>query len=124
MPPADKPKSEYQKKRERTAARKASSHKYHIRVHYNMTPEQWQVLHDKFDGKCWICLGGSTVALATDHDHSCCPTNISCGECVRGVLCKRCNFWLLGKILRESSLGTAHAIAILKRAIAYLEGTL
>jgi hypothetical protein len=118
------PQTPNQKKRARTAARKASSHKYHIKVHYNLTPEEWQALKDKYGGKCWICLGGSTVALATDHDHSCCPTNISCGRCVRGLLCKRCNFWLLGKILRETSLGKEHAIMVLKRAIAYLEGKL
>ena len=122
VPP--KPLTPYQKKRARTAARRASSHKYHIKAHYNLTPEQWQKLKDKYDGKCWICLGGSAVNLATDHDHSCCPGPVSCGECVRGVLCKRCNFWLLGKILHESSKGKAYAIMILKRAIAYLEGRL
>ena len=42
---------------------------------------------------CSIC--GSFDKLIIDHDHSCCDKqNYSCGKCVRGVLCNKCNLGL------------------------------
>lgn len=47
---------------------------------------------------CQIC-GKSEPTEAgwqVDHDHSCCPGAFTCGRCVRGLLCARCNL-LIGK---------------------------
>ena len=38
---------------------------------------------------CQVC--GSFNRLTVDHDHSCCPTAKSCSNCIRGILCHKCN---------------------------------
>ena len=38
---------------------------------------------------CEVC--GSFERLAVDHDHSCCEGQFTCGSCVRGMLCIKCN---------------------------------
>jgi hypothetical protein len=57
----------------------------HLAKTYKMTAKQISNLPKA----CEIC--GSTDKLTIDHDHSCCSGGLSCGLCVRGVLCFRCN---------------------------------
>ncbi len=38
---------------------------------------------------CEVC--GTHENLYVDHDHTCCPGSRTCGECVRGILCRPCN---------------------------------
>jgi hypothetical protein len=40
---------------------------------------------------CNICNAVREDALHVDHDHNCCPKSGSCGKCVRGMICSKCN---------------------------------
>lgn len=68
---------------------------------FHLTPDQYDVMLTEQGGVCAICREpetrqhrgyGSVIALAVDHDHRCCPDKgSSCGKCIRGLLCDRCN---------------------------------
>lgn len=62
-------------------------------------------------GLCESC-GDYSKSLHIDHDHSCCNGPRSCGKCVRGALCAKCNVGL------GSFLDSAER---LRAAISYLE---
>ena len=65
---------------------------------YGLTMDQFDDMVQAQGGKCAICAtdkpGGSGM-WHVDHDHSCCSTRkTSCGKCLRGLLCSRCNIGL------------------------------
>lgn len=60
---------------------------------YKMSSEQYQRLLEEQNHACAICgkVNANGRDLYVDHDHSCCFGNKSCGECIRGLLCHKCN---------------------------------
>lgn len=62
---------------------------------YKILPEQYTSILLKQDNRCAICQVYLLVGnVAMDHDHNCCPGQVSCGQCIRGILCIRCNVGL------------------------------
>ena len=80
------------------------------RTRHGLWPEEIQARKDAQAGLCACC--GVRKATQVDHDHSHCPGAQGCRECVRDILCWRCN----------SALGAAQDdVATLRSAISYLE---
>jgi len=94
--------------------RKASvqSHGTKISRTYGVPPEWYGATLAEQEGVCAICGGQDEhKRLAVDHDHKCCPSRLSCGECVRGLLCQRCN-QVLGSV--------GESIDLLRKMVSYL----
>src|SRR6478735_4701436 len=81
-----------------------------LRRQYKLTPQGYDAILASQGGVCDICkTPPSGKRLSVDHDHSCCPGEVTCGECVRGLLCDNCNWWLglidddLGKLVHAEN---------------------
>lgn len=62
-----------------------------LKATYSLTGAQVRKLVAQQDHKCAICRKPFANRGNIDHDHACCPGEKSCGKCIRGVLCKKCN---------------------------------
>lgn len=61
---------------------------------FGITREQFDALFASQGNRCAICRTANPgrTFWAVDHDHGCCPgSERTCGECIRGILCKACN---------------------------------
>lgn len=87
-----------------------------LKRRYRLTLTQFKEMLAAQGGGCAICgtdePGGRWGAFFVDHDHSCCPGRNSCGACVRGLLCWKCNLRL--EVVEDTTF--------MERAIAYLDG--
>jgi Recombination endonuclease VII len=82
---------------------------------YNLSEAEWQGWLVRLNGRCPICrtTDPGSRGWQIDHDRACCPGTGSCGRCVRGLLCFRCNL-MLGQANDQPET--------LRAAIVYLAG--
>ena len=81
----------YQKNKARLNAAHRS---YSLRRSFGLTDEQFYNMAEIQDHRCAVCASPTPDGRGTwhvDHDHACCPGRTSCGQCIRGLLCSRCN---------------------------------
>lgn len=98
-------------------------YKSHLKTKYSISLEDLVLIYEAQGGGCAICNrglphpadeNGDKWQSNIDHDHACCPTDTTCGKCVRGILCRDCNL-MLGHA--KDNLST------LKKGVEYLEQT-
>ena len=85
---------------------------YEYKKKYGINLEQYNEMLAKQEGKCAICLFVYEKPLTVDHDHLCCPGEVTCGKCIRGLLCGKCNLGI--SYFNEN-------IEVIERAITYVK---
>ena len=81
---------------------------------YGLNVDSYMRIYENQGGVCMICKNPEKDGkrLSVDHDHTCCSGASSCGRCIRGLLCSRCN----------RALGVVNDnIDLMKAMIQYLE---
>lgn len=102
-----------ERRRTRTVA-----HNRRVAKVYGLDAEgvMYAALYEAQGGRCFICqrATGATKKLSVDHDHACCDGPVSCGKCVRGLLCSPCNRGVIGH-LRDDPEALLRAVEYLRR---------
>ena len=62
---------------------------HHLRLYGIPRVEVMRMVEQQ--GGCAICATKTGTDWVVDHDHACCPRTRTCGKCVRGVVCRKCN---------------------------------
>lgn len=61
---------------------------------HNLSYKRFMKIISRQDWSCAVCktkLYENINELCIDHNHLCCDKAESCGKCIRGILCRKCN---------------------------------
>ena len=124
--PKDHPRTEEQKQRYRAKDAESKRSKYvsnpekqksaTLKYKYKMTLDDYDRMLEQQGGVCALCSSPEPEGRGrfhVDHDHLCCPTDKTCGKCIRGLLCSPCNV----------RLGVLENTLWVEKAQAYLKNT-
>lgn len=92
--PINKQKIKERLERYKLDGRRAETIKFSsIKEKYKLTRKQYEDMFSLQGSGCAICKSSvpGKRGWNVDHDHSCCSGPISCGKCVRGIVCYKCN---------------------------------
>lgn len=109
---------------QKSAEGKAYSKNMKLKCKYKLSQEDFDNMLKSQDFKCYICKSenpGKHGTFYVDHDHSCCPGQVTCGKCIRGLLCQRCNRAL--GLFRDDIPIITEALEYLKKFISRKKGT-
>lgn len=81
---------------------------------YGITADDFAALLSRQAHQCQGCFCPVDSSSCLDHDHACCPGAKSCGNCIRGILCRPCNM-VLGAV-KDNETTLANLIAYLRRS--------
>jgi hypothetical protein len=81
-------------RRRQNEANPETRQRYHLNRNHHITLEQFNALLLSQGGRCACCRTTEPGGMGTfhvDHDHTCCASIPTCGNCIRGLLCNQCN---------------------------------
>jgi len=85
---------------------------------YGLTRAERDYIEETQLRRCAACLDPLGSDAQVDHDHACCGRETSCGDCVRGIVCGRCN-----KIVGRYENGTLRRTDLIELAAFYVDMT-
>ncbi len=83
-----------------SASQVIRARRWHLKTRFGLTEKEYEEVLAAQNHVCAICTQpevaldkrtGLVKRLHIDHDHRCCPGQNTCGKCIRGLLCRRCN---------------------------------
>jgi len=103
-----------EQRRRKTDPRRSRS--IQMKSTFGITLDDYELMLDAQGGLCAICgtdKSGGKGRFHIDHNHDCCLGKTSCGKCIRGLLCTRCNVGIA--MFQDNVIALGNAVTYLAR---------